>query len=841
MDPVSRFFSAIEGLPETLRYAILTMQATPSNLSLLCQFAVNYDSRNKTSLATLLEEMTSIDKTASYLQLAEAYLLEGNACNNAHDYTSALALYEISSRLCSWAEDEAPPLSALLPAAKHWRAECLVNIGFIYFNTKQLTKASKFLQLATNLFASLGGQPHPRVMRIQKEIADTTTSHDQARIPDHNTSIDGLIDIADCAYKSGNVLAIAEITPFVVPIMDASPDDQRIFLVAKFLRKLAPSLADITIYKILLLYEHHPEASHYRDGRFLWLCLVRTLCYTGVVSNPAYLYLTVHLVESLSLEIKNLSERVAFRQIFHPEYTEAIRWALGKNNADALLALRLVDLLKCRTTLDLMLARKAAYAKPSPPASTEGDRFILPAERNQQEFSTADAQRGKTTLSSGGANWKTVGKFEAHLKAISQQSIVASNEDSTHYISINAARRMANSHSLIIEYALIEDILHVFATKSTRYQDNDKTVWHWIKQVGLSPDSLLDAACSRIRRSNVVSRPDAQNSAESILKESADSGRELYELVIGAVIDTWDDGQSSVSLRQLVADHHHLIIIPTGPLCSISWYSLLTERGWLWQNHLVSIMPSLSFLWMATYVPRPMKNVLNGVLLVGNPTCDLPGAEAECNHLASAMNACGIRNTLLIGKDATLAEVRRLSPSHDILHFACHGKRVIGDPANSHLILADGPLFSAELASFDLEGKTLVLSSCESGEGEISWGDDNFALAHACLIAGAAYALASAWPVSDASTQALMQGFYVNFLRGMSPQFALNTAISAIARQDQFKLAFYWAPFQLYGSADVDAQAVVRQAVHSESSGADPVLFNFDPRLDEKRALMVGL
>lgn len=123
-----------------------------------------------------------------------------------------------------------------------------------------------------------------------------------------------------------------------------------------------------------------------------------------------------------------------------------------------------------------------------------------------------------------------------------------------------------------------------------------------------------------------------------------------------------------------------------------------------------------------------------------------------------------------------------LSGRFSVVHIASHFDFRPGDPARSVLLLGDGQTVSLrELSAMDYLGvQLLTLSACNTatGGGINENGAEVEGLAAAVRRQGARSVLASLWPVADASTAALMQGFYT--ARGQGRAKALREAQLAL-------------------------------------------------------------
>jgi CHAT domain-containing protein len=193
-----------------------------------------------------------------------------------------------------------------------------------------------------------------------------------------------------------------------------------------------------------------------------------------------------------------------------------------------------------------------------------------------------------------------------------------------------------------------------------------------------------------------------------------------------------------------------------------------------------------------------------GILALGNPDLgdpkmDLKFAEEEALAVVQKVP----QSRALVRKEASESALRRFGPAFSYLHFATHGEFNADAPLESALLLAkdertDGLLTVNKLYSMRLAADLVTLSACETGLGKIASGDDVVGLTRGFLYAGASTVVASLWKVDDRATAALMTRFY-DELRGGDKREALRAA--QIATRERFPHPFFWAAFQLTGSA----------------------------------------
>ncbi len=272
----------------------------------------------------------------------------------------------------------------------------------------------------------------------------------------------------------------------------------------------------------------------------------------------------------------------------------------------------------------------------------------------------------------------------------------------------------------------------------------------------------------------------------------------------------------------LIATHTDLLIVPHGAAHLLPFHVLPFEGEPLATHRSLSYLPSASALqWLPQ---RDDEAVMERILVVGNPTLDLPAATREAQFVAELFPQA----TLLVEQQATETAVRDAIPGMPLLHFATHGILDEAMPLNSSLLLAHGEELTVyELMLLRLEARLVVLSACSTGQGEMTGGDDVLGLTRALLAAGAEAAVVSLWPVDDHSTAIFMQEFYAGLARGMAPRRALHAAqvmlrtlslaeievrtrgqrrsraaaaaITIPADEGGYRHPYFWAPFVLVG------------------------------------------
>ena len=120
----------------------------------------------------------------------------------------------------------------------------------------------------------------------------------------------------------------------------------------------------------------------------------------------------------------------------------------------------------------------------------------------------------------------------------------------------------------------------------------------------------------------------------------------------------------------------------------------------------------------------------------------------------------------------------------------------------------DGILYAIEAQDLDLEGTELVvLSACETAQGQIDYGEGVYGLVRALRTAGARHVLVTLRPVDDARRTRLHGRFYRHWLGQdrSDPAAALRAAqLEMLARPPQARAVRWagrdtWAHFALIG------------------------------------------
>jgi CHAT domain-containing protein len=265
-------------------------------------------------------------------------------------------------------------------------------------------------------------------------------------------------------------------------------------------------------------------------------------------------------------------------------------------------------------------------------------------------------------------------------------------------------------------------------------------------------------------------------------------------------------------IRALIPDKDEWIIVPDGFLYFLPFESLPSGTGD--ETMLETTTISYQFASRLLLGPEPTANQQapeSGVLAFAPFTGDrflstgtyrfppLPGSQEEIGGLPG-VSYSGPRAT----KTRFLKDLNR----YPILHLATHAVSSVDNAAGSFIAFypqKDSPiedcLFLEELYGLDMnKTKLVVISACETGQGELVSNEGVISLARAFAYAGCASSISSLWKADDQSTSFIIRRFYVYLEKGYKKSTALRQAkLDYLASGTVNRSPAYWSHLVLIG------------------------------------------
>jgi CHAT domain-containing protein/tetratricopeptide (TPR) repeat protein len=255
---------------------------------------------------------------------------------------------------------------------------------------------------------------------------------------------------------------------------------------------------------------------------------------------------------------------------------------------------------------------------------------------------------------------------------------------------------------------------------------------------------------------------------------------------------------------------HRLLIVPAGALHAMPWAALRTEAGWLAEQAIIHLAPSLT-IWQslaARTTTHHTSALLIGCSTFGDRAAALPEVAAELTSVAAHWPGDCL---ILTDEQATRANLLERSRSgalarYGLLHIASHAQLLPDRGLAAHVKLKDSDLWLAEVAGLHLGGALVALSACDGAAANPLPGEEVLSLSWAFLAAGASGVLASLWPVDDLAARHFMAVFY-DALRehgdaGLALAYAQRTLILRYSRDnDALAEPLCWGSFVLTGGS----------------------------------------
>lgn len=259
-------------------------------------------------------------------------------------------------------------------------------------------------------------------------------------------------------------------------------------------------------------------------------------------------------------------------------------------------------------------------------------------------------------------------------------------------------------------------------------------------------------------------------------------------------------------LQPWLDQYAQVLIAPDGLLHALPFACLYdaVHARYLVETHTVIMTPSLA-LWPALLAAGQTAGVAGqpgGPLIVGNSAVDgrrgaLPAAPREAEIVAGLFAS----PTVLLEGEATLARVTGLAAQARLVYLAAHGVHQPGEPGASYIELGDQPLYGRDILKLELPGSLIVLSACDTGQGQLV-GNEMMGLVRSLLHAGAAAVVAAHWQVADSAALDLMTCAMQLLVEGETLAAAVRGAQRAALAtcEPQLTHPFFWGALTVTGT-----------------------------------------
>lgn len=351
-------------------------------------------------------------------------------------------------------------------------------------------------------------------------------------------------------------------------------------------------------------------------------------------------------------------------------------------------------------------------------------------------------------------------------------------------------RQLLRKGEALVEYFVGDSALTIFGFSSKH---------RYLKQKKMTNELASKVVLLR----NHLTSPDDESDQTEFRKTSND----LYDYLLRDCLLALDSGINS------------LIIVPDGLLGYVPFEVLIRTRET--EAQYLGFGLSIRYAYSASYLseqvtklgPKPKYFFAGFVSAAGSQpingstaTSILKGAQTEVASIAELLGS-GYQ----VFNPATKKEFQEKAGDYKVLHLAMHSQVNDKNPMLSTMVFSASPLDSTdenlltalELYNMRLNADMAVLSSCNTGFGEMHRGEGIMSFSRAFAYAGVTSAVISLWPVDDKATSRIMVNFYRFLKEGKTKDQALQLAKATFVKDyPQMAHPFFWSGFILTGNND---------------------------------------
>ncbi|MDW3651293.1 MAG: CHAT domain-containing protein [Bacteroidia bacterium] len=464
--------------------------------------------------------------------------------------------------------------------------------------------------------------------------------------------------------------------------------------------------------------------------------------------------------------------------------------------------------------------RKSTYLLESI-RNTDPERFAgIPAailEREKQILSDLEKLGGEiqATLASGDSSKRQNLLAEERQLTGSYDSLVRliETEYADYYrikykqesISLKSLQNNLKEGSLLLEY--YEGAEHLFLIAIDKQSFNFYSL-----ERSSETDSLLDVFLTLNSNREKI---EALGSGEDAIKSYVSQAKKLYNLLLKEALEG--------------KEYQELIIVPDGKLSYLSFDLLLSEemeaKNWrdldyLYHSYRIQYAYSATVRYMrskstnrandlfAGFAPKYGSELFSEARDLKRMYQDRVVGELRFSQDEVASIADYYGGNTFLGNAATEGAFKRRAKDYQVLHLAMHAfvndeeamySGLLFAPPGDQDSLEDGFLHAFEIYNLDLDAELVILSACNTGQGQYQQGEGVVSLARAFAYSGCPNILMSLWQADDAATRQLMQAYHKELAAGKGKVEALQIARDFYLENSDLTHPYYWGAFALIG------------------------------------------
>ncbi|HVU58893.1 MAG TPA: CHAT domain-containing tetratricopeptide repeat protein [Puia sp.] len=348
-----------------------------------------------------------------------------------------------------------------------------------------------------------------------------------------------------------------------------------------------------------------------------------------------------------------------------------------------------------------------------------------------------------------------------------------------------------------------------------KYQDKDPSPGQLQKQLNGSQALISFYAAAGVLHAFVLSSSAFMYvRIDSLSRLQEDAGRWVDALKTTENGRRWRPGALGDRLyttlikpiQQAVLGKDEWIIIPDGFLYFLPFESLPSGE----RDKTLLETTTISYRFSSQLLSSPTLEASSSAILSFAPFAGA-GSEGPVSFArlpASGEEIEGLKGAHYIDGAATKSQFLQAINKYSIVHLATHAVSSLNSAANSFIAFypvkhspIEDCLFLEELYGLNLNAtKLVIISACETGQGELVAKEGVISLSRAFAYAGCGSTINSLWKADDKATSFILQRFYVYLQKGENKAKALQKAkLDYLASDAINKSPAFWAHLVLMG------------------------------------------
>lgn len=278
-------------------------------------------------------------------------------------------------------------------------------------------------------------------------------------------------------------------------------------------------------------------------------------------------------------------------------------------------------------------------------------------------------------------------------------------------------------------------------------------------------------------------------------------------------------------VEPLQAASPYLLVIPDGLLGYVPFDALLTRRVTPGQYNYKSypyllFERTISYAYSATLLQELSARKMSQKApksFLGIAPVDGDGQLARLKYSEQEIGFVRAHwgGDTLLRNHATKQWFLEHAQEYRMIHISSHARTLDSFPERSHIYFWKGEnmdeqdylLYLYDLYSLQLQAAMVVLSACETGDGQLYEGEGIMSLGRGFILAGCPSLLKTLWSVNHFSTTRIMQAFYEEIFSGKRKDQALRQAKRRYLLKDEgidkaMAHPYYWAAYTPIGDME---------------------------------------